>query len=88
MLVAVVLLMGRTDGVFAKAAVVAMLTVCLALTYAAMRLGEVLTLWLGKTGADVSGRIMGVLLASLAVQFIFDGLQVELSHVVAAAASS
>jgi multiple antibiotic resistance protein len=79
-LVAVVLLMGRSDGPFAKVTVIAMLAVCLVLTYAAMRLGEVLTRWLGRTGADVAGRIMGVLLASLAVQFILDGLRAALSH--------
>lgn len=79
-LVAAVLLTGRTDGAFQKAAVIAMLAVCLGLTYAAMRLGDLLTRWLGRTGADVAGRIMGVLLASVAVQFVFDGLRAALSQ--------
>lgn len=79
-LVAVVLLTGRAENAFAKGIVVAMLVVCLALTYATMRLGEALTRWLGRTGADVAGRIMGVLLASLAVQFILDGLRAALSQ--------
>lgn len=52
-----------------------MIGVCLALTYCAMLGADRLVLLLGETGADVVGRISGVLLAGLAVQFIFDGLE-------------
>jgi multiple antibiotic resistance protein len=55
--------------------VLIMLLACLILTYAAMRLAEPLVTRLGQTGADVVGRISGVLLAGLAVQFVFDGLR-------------
>lgn len=72
---AVVLLMGRTQGALEGAGVVAMIAVCLLLTYGAMRAADRLVLLLGRTGADVVRRIAGVLLAGLAVQFIFDGLQ-------------
>ncbi|WP_245656766.1 MarC family protein [Sphingomonas asaccharolytica] len=72
---AVVLLMGRTQGALEGAGVVAMIAVCLILTYGAMRAADRLVLLLGRTGADVVRRIAGVLLAGLAVQFIFDGLQ-------------
>ena len=74
-LVAVVLLMSRAESALERAAVVAMLLACLGLTYAAMRLGDLLARWLGRTGADVVGRVSGVLLAGVAVQFIFDGLK-------------
>jgi len=74
-LAAVVLVMGRSDNPAQGAAVVVMLVGCLAITYAAMRLAEPLVARLGQTGADVVGRISGVLLAGLAVQFVFDGLR-------------
>jgi multiple antibiotic resistance protein len=72
---AVVLLMGRTDGWIEAAGVIAMIGICLGLTYGAMRASDRLVLVLGETGADVVRRLSGVLLAGLAVQFIFDGLE-------------
>jgi multiple antibiotic resistance protein len=52
-----------------------MIGLCLIITYTAMRAADVLVRILGQTGADVVGRISGILLAGLAVQFIFDGLR-------------
>lgn len=72
---AIVLLMGRSDGWINGGATIAMLILCLALTFAAMLASEHLQRWLGETGTDVVGRISGVLLAALAVQFVFDGLR-------------
>lgn len=72
---AIVLLMGRVDGWANGAAIIAMLTLCLALTFIAMLAADRLLERLGKTGADVVGRISGVLLAALAVQFVLDGLR-------------
>jgi len=39
-----------------------------------MFIAEPLVRRLGQTGADVVGRVSGVLLAGLAVPFVFDGL--------------
>ena len=71
---AVVLLMGRVDGLLQAGAIILMLILCLALTLMAMLAADRLTQLLGETGTDVVGRIAGVLLAGLAVQFVFDGL--------------
>ena len=72
---AVVLLMGRVGDLAHAAAIILMLLVCLALTFAAMLASDWLERWLGETGTDVVGRVSGVLLAALAVQFVFDGLR-------------
>jgi multiple antibiotic resistance protein len=71
---AAVLLMGRAVSVVESAGVIAMIVICLGITYGAMRTAERLVAVLGETGADVVGRVSGMLLAGLAIQFIFDGL--------------
>jgi len=72
---AIVLLMGRVDGWANGAAIIAIMLVCLTMTFMAMLAAERLARLLGETGADVIGRISGVLLAALAVQFVFDGVR-------------
>ncbi|MGO4170222.1 MarC family protein [Novosphingobium sp. YAF33] len=71
---AAVLVMGRTGNWIEGGGVLAMIVVCIVLTWLAMLAADRLVLLLGGTGADVVGRISGVLLAGLAVQFVFDGL--------------
>jgi multiple antibiotic resistance protein len=71
---AAVLLMGRAQTVGEAAGVPAMILICLLLTWLAMLAAEKLLRLLGETGADVVSRISGILLAALAVQFVFDGL--------------
>jgi multiple antibiotic resistance protein len=66
--------MGRTAGWLEDAGVIAMIALCLLFTFAAMRAAERLVDLLGRTGADVISRVSGILLAGLAVQFVFDGL--------------
>lgn len=50
------------------------LVLVLLLTWAALRLTGPLLRVLGETGANVIGRLLGLLLAALAVQFMVDGL--------------
>ena len=75
---AVVLLMGRVDGWADSLAIIAILSLCLVLTFGTMLTADRLLDRLGKTGADVVGRISGVLLAALAVQFVLDGTRAAL----------
>ena len=71
----VVLLMGRTAGDPAAAAVVlAVLGVVMGLLLLSLRAAGTILRLLGVTGAQVVSRGLGVLLAALAAQFVLDGL--------------
>lgn len=75
-LTAVVLLMGQAGGDLIRAGIVLAATlICLALAYAGMLFTEVLHRVLRTTGANVIARLAGVILATLAAQFIFDGIR-------------
>ncbi len=75
-LTAVVLLMSRTGGdPMAAAVVVACMLACLALTYACLVSTDILHRVLRTTASNVVARLSGMILAALAVQFIFDGLR-------------
>jgi multiple antibiotic resistance protein len=58
---------------FGLAMVLGIAAVVLALSYAAFRLSAPLARLLGRTGVNVVTRVLGVLLAALAVQYVADG---------------
>lgn len=55
-------------------AVLAAILVSLIASYLSMRLSTLLLRVLGETGVHVIGRVMGILLAALAVQFVLNGV--------------
>jgi MarC family membrane protein len=74
-LLAVVLLMSQANGDPGRiAGVLVVLALCLGLTWLSLSSAAQLTRLLGVTGSDVIGRISGLLLAALAMQYVFDGL--------------
>jgi MarC family membrane protein len=53
---------------------VAMALLVMAITYASMRGAQTLTRWFGATGIDAVGRIVGIIVAAIAVQLIINGV--------------
>lgn len=75
-LTSVLLLMERNSGnLILQFAVLGVVVVVMALTYAALAYASTMTRFLGVTGVNVVGRVFGIILAALAVQFILNGLK-------------
>lgn len=72
---ATVLISGSFAGATAKATLVAIILVCLVLTYLVFVLAERVDRFLGHTGRSILTRLLGVILAALAVQFVADGIR-------------
>jgi len=78
---ATVLLAGRADGhPFALAELIGAICVVLAICCAAFLAGSPLARALGTTGNVVLSRLLGVLLAALAVQYVIDGIRTVLAQ--------
>jgi multiple antibiotic resistance protein len=72
---ATVLLSGSFQGWAAQATLVAIILVCLLMTYLVFVLAERIDGLLGQTGRSILTRLLGVILAALAVQFVADGVK-------------
>jgi len=70
-----VLLSGSFQGWAAQVSLVAIIAVCLLLTYLVFVLSERIDRFLGNTGRSILTRLLGVILAALAVQFVADGIK-------------
>jgi len=73
-LLAIVLLMGKSGDVLLSMGMLVVLLICLLLTLGALIMVDWLDRILGATGTDVVGRVSGLLLGGLAMQFVLDGL--------------
>lgn len=71
---ATILLSGQHASVVERSVLVAIIAVIIALTFATFVLAERLEQLLGVTGRIVLTRLLGVILAALAVQFAADGI--------------
>jgi multiple antibiotic resistance protein len=70
---ATVLLSGRLAGTMGQLTLVAILLATILITYLVFVLAERIDRFLGETGRSILTRLLGVLLAALAVQFVSDG---------------
>jgi len=69
-----ILLAGQQSDALGLAAVIAVLVVVLLIVFLFLLAAGLLERALGKTGINIATRLLGMLLAALAVQFILDGL--------------
>jgi len=72
---ATVLLSGKFHGPLSVLGLVAIILACLVISYLVFVLAEHIDRLLGVTGRSVLTRLLGVILAALAVQFVADGIR-------------
>jgi len=72
---AAVLLSGKFHGPLSVLGLIAIILACLLISYLVFILAERIDRLLGVTGRSVLTRLLGVILAALAVQFVADGIK-------------
>jgi multiple antibiotic resistance protein len=72
---ATILLAGTLSNATSRLALIAIILICIASCYAVFFLAERIDRFLGETGRSILTRLLGVILAALAVQFVADGIR-------------
>jgi multiple antibiotic resistance protein len=80
----VMLLMARVEHYWHYGVILAAITITATASYYVLRGASFLERRLGKTGVNVMQRVMGLILAAVAVQFVVEGVQAELPGFAAA----
>jgi multiple antibiotic resistance protein len=70
----VMVLVGKAKGMTERASVFIAILAVSVITFLVLRSAAFVSRVLGKTGINVIGRVMGLLLAAVAMQFVIDGL--------------
>jgi len=70
----IILLAGQADGVADLAAISGVLAAVLLCVFAFCMAAGLIERALGKTGLNIVTRLLGMLLAALAIQFVLDGI--------------
>jgi multiple antibiotic resistance protein len=76
---ATILLAGSLQSSVDRSQLIVVLAVCLGLTFVALLIAERLDRFLGMTGRAILTRLLGVILAALAAQFVVDGIRAAFS---------
>ena len=69
-----ILLAGQAEGVTDLAAIIGVVAVVLICLFGFLLAANMVERFLGKTGLNIVTRVLGMLLAALAIQFVLDGI--------------
>ena len=72
---ATILLAGSMQGTVDRSQLIGVTATCLLLTFLVLLIAERLDRFLGMTGRAILTRLLGVVLAALAAQFVVDGIR-------------
>ncbi|MEZ2127553.1 MULTISPECIES: MarC family protein [unclassified Sinorhizobium] len=75
---ATILLAGRLESAVDRIQLIALIALCLLIVFAALVIADRLDKFLGVTGRTILERLLGVILAALAAQFVVDGAKAAL----------